>query len=199
MREKTAVEQYVKTLLSYPPLTLDEELTIYYNLFAPVKVPGSAKLLLVNRLIESHMPLAVKIARQYINRGIEFEDLLDITVTETIRLAHLYNPGVTHKYRFGTILPSRLKKAIRHAFKATKDFRSQRLYESIVFAPNVELNYTIKKILRDCFTEEECKAIAYRWEGKCTLKDTSQLIGKSPSWVSSKERKAKELVKEVLE
>ena len=194
-REKTAFEQYVKTLTSQPPLALDEEMTIYYNLF----IPGNNNIKLVNRLIESHMPLAVKIARQYTGRGMKFEDLLDITVSETVRLAHIYNPGVTHKHRFGTILPSRLKKALRLAFIETKKFQSQGLFDQVTYSPDMELCYTVKKILMGCFTEDERAAILYRWEGNCTLSDTLRLVGKSQSWILKRENDARKLIKEALD
>ena len=107
VKEKTVSKHHIQILLNQPPLTLEEEMAIYYNLFsAKDKNP-----VLINRLIEAHMPLAVKTARYYAGRGIDFEDLLDITISETVRLAHEYNPGVTHKHRFGTMLPSRLKKS----------------------------------------------------------------------------------------
>lgn len=193
-REKTIFRSYVKQLSSYKHLDLDEEMRIYYNIFIGVKDQ-----LLINRLIESHIPLAVKIARRYTGKGIEFEELLSIVVHETTQLAHKYNPGTTHRHRFGTILPSRLQKAIRLAFIEAKKFKGDEgVFDSTKYVPDMELRCTVDKVLKDNFSEVEIEALKYRWEGGCTLTDTMRLVGKSQSSILKMERRAKKLLKEVL-
>ena len=192
MKRKTALDYYIHTLLSQSPLTLDEELSIYYNIFINNKTPQ-----IMNRLIESHMPIAVQTARRYNNRGIDFEDLLDLAISETVRAAYEYNPGVVHKQRFNLVLINRLKVSMRAVFRETKKLQSYEADEQIVCGSDSDVDFPleIKKTLKGKLTDIEEEVITYRWFNSYTQDDTARLMGRSSTWIREIEVKARNLIK----
>lgn len=146
------------------------------------------------------MPMAVKIAGKYSNRGINFEDLLDITISETVRAAHEYDPGGKHKQRFTVVVSNRLKEAIRVAFREVRKHQDLINQGMCVFPalPQIDLSIEIQKIITNKLTKTEQEAVMLRWYYSHTQIETSRLLGKSPSWIRNTERKARTIIRNAL-
>ncbi len=112
MKEKypaeSALQIYLKEISRFPLLSIEEERKITR------KVAGNDQRAR-EKLIRSNLRLVVNIAREYVNRGLSFLDLIEEGNIGLIHAVKKFNPSMG--YKFSTYATWWIKQAIRRAIR----------------------------------------------------------------------------------
>jgi RNA polymerase primary sigma factor len=109
----SCVSRYLQEISEYPLLTKEEEHAIARRMSEEGKPSGS-----YHDLVKSNLSFVVKIASEYRNMGLAFEDLLNEGNIGLIEAAHHFDPGRGTKfitYAIWWIRKSILKALSQHA------------------------------------------------------------------------------------
>ena len=87
----TLLSRYFSEIRNYPLLTKEEELVLAENVRNGCKAS-------LNELIESNLSFVVKVASEYRNLGLPFEDLLNEGNIGLIEAAHRYDASKGTKF-----------------------------------------------------------------------------------------------------
>lgn len=86
-----SLSMYLNEIRNIPLLSADEEASL-------VKEAASGNKAARNKLVESNLRFVVKIAKEYVNRGIEFEDLIDEGNAGLIQAVNHFDPNAGVKF-----------------------------------------------------------------------------------------------------
>jgi RNA polymerase primary sigma factor len=105
---ESALQIYLKEISKFPLLSIEEERKITR------KVAGNDQRAR-EKLIRSNLRLVVNIAREYVNRGLSFLDLIEEGNIGLIHAVKKFNPSMG--YKFSTYATWWIKQAIRRAIR----------------------------------------------------------------------------------
>src|SRR3989337_3976058 len=105
---ESALQIYLKEISKFPLLSLEEEREITRKV---AENDQRAR----EKLIRSNLRLVVNIAREYVNRGISFLDLIEEGNIGLIHAVKKFNPSMG--YKFSTYSTWWIKQAIRRAIR----------------------------------------------------------------------------------
>ena len=86
-----SLSMYLNEIRNIPLLSADEEASL-------VKEAAGGNKVARNKLVESNLRFVVKIAKEYVNRGIEFEDLIDEGNAGLIQAVNHFDPNAGVKF-----------------------------------------------------------------------------------------------------
>ena len=86
-----SLSMYLNEIRNIPLLSADEEASL-------VKEAAGGNKAARNKLVESNLRFVVKIAKEYVNRGIEFEDLIDEGNAGLIQAVNHFDPNAGVKF-----------------------------------------------------------------------------------------------------
>lgn len=86
-----SLSMYLNEIRNIPLLSADEETSL-------VKEAAGGNKAARNKLVESNLRFVVKIAKEYVNRGIEFEDLIDEGNAGLIQAVNHFDPNAGVKF-----------------------------------------------------------------------------------------------------